>query len=146
RVRGFKPARTLYLIAAKNLRIGHDYKFCLIRNKSSSERTKMHRRRCIAAFFISILLNLRSWRRARTVQTEFFPDLQKALLLSVVIAKDMNGIVLSKPAMQLRKKFSALDFSDLRLKRTFCQWPMRIEAGEVQSEGIVCSLRLPGLG
>ena len=113
RVRRFKPARTLDFVAAENFRIGDDNDFRGLKKKSARQA-----RRCATC-------NVRG-----VAETVFPPDFLEALAFAVVVAKHMDGIILARPAMQLREEFSALRFGDLRFGRAIADGPEHFEALE----------------
>ncbi len=49
----------------------------------------------------------------------FFPDFFKALAFAVVVTENMNGVILSQPAVDLGEEFTALRFGDLWFGRAF---------------------------
>src|SRR5882724_10130953 len=99
RVGGFLAARPLDFVATKNLRVGDDGEFHFLADKTTGERSDLYCR-CIA-------------------ETEFLPDFLKALPLAVVVAENVNRIILTQPAVKLLEKFASLRLGDLRLRRAF---------------------------
>jgi len=57
----------------------------------------------------------------------FFPNFLKPLTLAVVVAENMNDIILSQPAMQLLEKFTTLRLGDWQFRRALGQRTKRIE-------------------
>ena len=67
-----------------------------------------------------------------TFKAVFAPDFDEALALAVVVAEDMNTVVLAKPAVELGEEFAALGLGHLRLRGAVGERAEGIEAGEVQ--------------
>ncbi len=74
----------------------------------------------------------------------FFPDFLKALAFAVVIAENMNGIILSQPAMNLGEKFPALLLGDLRFGRTLSQRTKSVKTFKLRIAD--CGLRIGFVG
>src|ERR1017187_4228187 len=132
RVRRFLAARTLDFVTAKNLRIRDDDQLCFVTNEAASERTKVQRRTGVAPvsnFFFSFF----RWRQARRLSYKFSPNLLKPLALAVVVAKDVNGIILPQPAMELLEKFAPLRLGNLRFGRALSQRTEGVERSENRS-------------
>ena len=55
---------------------------------------------------------------------------QAALLLAVVVAENLDAVLLPLPAMQLIEELAALSLGDLRLGRALRQRAEGVEAGE----------------
>ena len=64
---------------------------------------------------------------AETVATDTHAAPRGTLALAVVVAKDVDRIILSQPTMKLVKKLPALRFGDLRIRCAFAEWPIRVE-------------------
>jgi len=122
-VRRLLASRTLDFIAAENFCIGHDDNLGVVADKTASEGTDLDLGRGVG--FVSRLFEPQARR-----YTEFFPDFLKALAFAVVVAENMNGIILSQPAVDLGKKFTALRFGDLRFRRAFAQRTKSVERCE----------------
>ena len=132
RVRGFLTARALDFVAAKNLRVGDDYELGLVADEATRERTEMQRRTGVAPvsnFFFSFF----RWRQARRLSYKFSPNLLKPLALAVVVAKDVNGIILPQPAMELLEKFAPLRLGNLRFGRALGERTKGVERSENRS-------------
>jgi len=52
------------------------------------------------------------------------------LAFAIVVAEDVNGVILAKPAMKLGKEFAPLRLGDLRFGRAFTERAESIEAGK----------------
>jgi hypothetical protein len=61
--------------------------------------------------------------------TQFIPDLGEPLAFAVVVAEDMDGVVLSQPAVQLVEELAALGLGDLWLDGPFHHGAKGIERG-----------------
>ena len=103
RVHGFLAARALDFVAPENFRIGDNDEFRLVTNEAARERAGLNHQPCF---------------RRKTV---FLPNLLETLPLAVVVAKDVDGVILPQPAMKLLEKLAALSFGDLRFRRAFGQ-------------------------
>jgi hypothetical protein len=57
----------------------------------------------------------------------FFPDFLETLPFAVVVAKNVDGIILPQPAMKLLEKFAPLRLGDLRFLRALGQRTKGIE-------------------
>ena len=73
----------------------------------------------------------------------------KPLPLAVVVAEDMNRIVLAQPAVKLVEKFAALRLGNLRVGRAFAERTKGVERGKNWSAGFQfgrwsSSFSLPG--
>ena len=66
-------------------------------------------------------------------QAQFPPDFLETLPFAVVVAKNMDGLILPQPAMKLLEKFTALGLGNLRFQRPLSQRTERIERNEVES-------------
>ena len=63
--------------------------------------------------------------------TKFLPDFLKPLPLAVVVAKNVDGIILPQPAVKLLEKFAALRLGDLRFRRALGQRTEGVEDVEI---------------
>ena len=63
---------------------------------------------------------------------KFVPNFGKPLALAVVVAKNVDGIILPQPAVKLLKKFAALRLGDLRFRRALGQRTEGVERIEFQ--------------
>src|SRR5438477_108967 len=79
RVRRFQPPRPLHFVAPEDFCIGDNYQLSFIGKESAAE-----------------IANL-DVRKQLFVETVFFPDFAEALLLAIVVAKDMHHILLPQP-------------------------------------------------
>ena len=66
-------------------------------------------------------------------QPQLVPDFLEALPLAVVVAKNVDGVILSQPAVKLLEKFAPLDLGDLRFWRALRQRTKRLQRGEERS-------------
>ena len=110
RVRRFLAARPLNFVTPKNFRIGDNDEFRFVANKAASERADLQ----LKDFFLV--------RKA-----VFFPDFHESLPLAVVVAENMNGIILPQPAVKLLEKFAPLRLGNLWFGRALGQRTKRVE-------------------
>ncbi len=115
RVRRFQPARPLDFVAAKNFRVGDHDEFRLVANKAAGERAEVN------GGDIALRWPVGAARRPCLRQSEFIPNFLKPLPLAVVVAKDVDGVILPQPAVKLVEKFAALRLGDRRFGRTLGQ-------------------------
>ena len=54
-------------------------------------------------------------------RTQFVPDFLKPLPLAVVVAENVDGVILPQPAVKLLEKFAPLRLGNLRFRRAFGQ-------------------------
>jgi hypothetical protein len=130
RVRGFQPAWPLNFVAAKNFRVGDNDEFCCFAKKSAGERAEVKCRTGVppvSNFFSRAFFR---WRQAGSLSYEFRPDFPKPLQLAVIVAEDMNGMVLAEPAVKLVEEFTALHLGDLRVRRAFAERTKGVERGK----------------
>ncbi len=114
RVRRFLAARTLDFVASEDFRIGDDHELRFVTNEAAGERTDLDVG--FGVGFVSRLVGPQSRR-----YTELFPDFLKALALAIVVAKDVDVVLLPEPAVKLLEKFTALRLGNLRFGRAFRQ-------------------------
>jgi hypothetical protein len=114
----------LNLVAAKNLGIGHHDYLCLIAEESTGQAAQVYAQS--------------GWRRRGLVvgrggacQAILFPDFHEALALAIVVAKQVNLVVLSQPAMNLGKKILSLGVGDLRFRRTLGEGAESLKAPQI---------------
>ena len=119
-VRRFLAARTLDFVTAKNFRIGDDDQFRLVANKAAGQRADLNLRCNVGS--VSRLVEPQARR-----YIEFLPDFLKSLAFAVVVAKNVDGIILPQPAVKLLEKFAALRLGDLRFGRAFGQRTESVE-------------------
>ena len=110
---GFEPARLLAFVTAKDFRIGDDDNLGPIRNKTARQRAEMNRGQIVRL----------------SSQPKFLPNLREPLLLAVVIAKDVDGIILPEPAVKLVEELAALRLCDLRLRQFVRERAEDVESG-----------------
>ena len=103
----FKPARSLDLVTPENLGVRDDNQPGCFAKKSAGKRSDVSRRtrdeRQGRNGIRLLLLHGRLWTRAH-----FLPDFLESLPFAVVVAEDMDGMVLAQPAVELAKEFTAL--------------------------------------
>src|SRR5206468_4095132 len=116
RVRRLEPPRSLHFVTAKNFRVGDDNKFGFFAQKPASQRSELNRKLC---FVTKSLLA---------------PDFIESLPFALVVAENMNGVILPQPAVKLRKKFVSLRFGNWRLERALRQRTKCFERLYRQSE------------
>ena len=92
RVRRLEPSRALDFVAAENFRVGDDDKLCVFADKPA--------RQCADA------------RCDRGVKAGILPDFLEALTLAVVVAENVDRVILPPPAMKLGEEFAALRLSN----------------------------------
>ena len=105
-------------VAPKNFRIGHDDKFCFFVNKAASERANMDLGSGVRVLGLrggNLFPRSRDARR----KTQFGPDFLEALTFTVVIAENLNRVILPQPAVHLVEKFTPLHLGDLGYWRAF---------------------------
>ena len=102
-VRRFLASRTLDFVTAENFRVGDNDQFCFFANEAARQITN---------------LNLQILFDGKAV---FFPNFREALLFAVVVAENVDGIILPQPAVKLLEKFATLRLGDLRFGRAFRQ-------------------------
>ena len=155
-VRRFHAARSLHFVAAEDFGVGNDNKFAVVKKKTSRQGAQMQRRAGLLPtparglnmgglyFLGESLLRVPTRQagpvlRSRTAEggrlpyvaeAVFLPDFVKPLPLSVVVAIDVNGVVLAQPAMQLGEEFAALGFGNLRFRRAVAERAESIERRE----------------
>src|ERR1017187_2903919 len=127
RVRGFLAARSLDFVAAENFRIGDDDEFGLVADETTGEGAEVQRRTGVAPVSNFFFLCFFRWRQAGSLSYEFHPNFRKPLAFAVVVAKDMDRVILPQPAVELLKKLAPLRLGDWRLRRTFGQRTERVE-------------------
>ena len=66
---------------------------------------------------------------------QFLPNFLKPLPLAVVVAKDVDGIILPQPAVKLLEKFAALRLGDLRFRRALGQRTKGVERSKIAEWG-----------
>ncbi len=54
-------------------------------------------------------------------QAQFIPNFLKPLSFAVIVAKDVDGVILPQPAVKLLEKFAPLRLGDLRFRRALRQ-------------------------
>ena len=122
----FKPARSLDLVTPENLGVRNDNQPGCFAKKSAGKRSDVSRRtrdeRQGRNGIRLLLLDGRLWTRAH-----FLPDFLESLPFAVVVAEDMDGMVLAQPAVELAKKFTALQLGDLRFGHAVGQRPKRLK-------------------
>src|SRR6185437_6690357 len=104
----FLSAWSLDFVTAKNFRICDDDQFRFVANKAAGEGTDLN----LGCGVVSVSRLVEPQVRLYG-ETMFFPDFFKALAFAVVVAENMNGVILSQPAMDLGEEFTALRFGDL---------------------------------
>jgi hypothetical protein len=113
-----EAARTLDLIAAEDLGVGDDGEPCLREEEPAGQGAEVQR-------------GLGSWRRLGwEIETIVVPDLEEPLTFAVVVADDVDGVVLAEPSVQLVKEIAALDFGDLWIGHVIGDGPKGVQAGE----------------
>jgi hypothetical protein len=63
----------------------------------------------------------------------FLPNLLKPLALAVIVAKNVDGVVLPQPAVKLLEKFAPLRLGDLRFGRAIGQRTEGVERIKLQA-------------
>ena len=126
RVRRFLAARSLDFVTAKNFRIGDDDKFCFVANESASERADLDGRDIALRCPVGVV------RRPYLIKTMFLPDFPETLAFAVVVAENVDGIILPQPAMKLLEKFAPLRLGNLRFRRAFGQRTKGVKAFKLQ--------------
>ena len=96
-VRGLEAAGALHLVAAENFRVRDDDEFGGLKEKAARESAQGHA------------------QGGGIAQAVFPPNLLEALAFAVVVAEEMDGVVLARPALQLLEKLAALSGGDGRL-------------------------------
>ena len=117
RVRGFLAARSLDFVAAENFRISDNDEFCFFAEETARERAEVKRGTGIlpaSDFFSRIFFN---WRQTGSRSYEFRPDFLEPLALAVIVAEDVDGVILPQPAVDLLEEFAALRLGDWRFRR-----------------------------
>ena len=118
-MRGFETPRTLDLVAAEDFGVGHHHEPGFVGHEPTGEGAEVNRRTDVLPVSIFVFLCGNRWRQAgrlSCVKAELVPNFLKALLLAVVVAEDVDGIILAYPAVKLREEFAALDFRNLGLR------------------------------
>jgi aspartokinase-like uncharacterized kinase len=64
------------------------------------------------------------------IEAVVVPDFEEALTFAVVVADDVDGVVLAKPPVQLMKEIAALDFGDLWIGHAVGDGAKSFQAGE----------------
>jgi hypothetical protein len=70
--------------------------------------------------------------RAGFAQAVFAPDFLETLPFAVVVAKEMHGIILAQPAVELLKELPALRLGDVRLRPAIANGPENLQALKIQ--------------
>ena len=79
----FEAARTLHFVTPKDFRVRHDRQFGRFAEETAREGAEAHvERACFA-------------------QAVLAPDFLEALTFALVVAKEMDGIILAQPAVEL---------------------------------------------
>ena len=73
-------------------------------------------------------------RDARS-KTQLLPNFHEPLPLAVVVAEDVNGMVLAEPAVKLVEEFAALRLGDLWIRRAFAERTKGVERGKGWNAG-----------
>ncbi len=128
RVRRFQPARTLDFVAPENFRIGDDDQFGFVADETTCERANSGLGSGVWSLGRSEARVFPKIRDARS-QTQFRPDFLKPLPLAVVVAENVDGIILSQPAMNLLEKFAPLRLCNLWFGHAVSQRTESIERG-----------------
>ena len=134
RVRGFQPARPLNFIAPKNFRVGDDNEFCCFAQEPAGKRANSRLGsgvRVLGLRGARVFLQIRDARS----KTQLLPNFREPLPLAVVVAEDVNGMVLAEPAVKLVEEFAALRLGDLWIRRMFAERAKgveRIEPGSAE--------------
>ena len=126
RLRRFQPARALDFIAAKNLRVGDHDKFGILANETAGKRTNSRPGsgvRRLGIYREGILFRTRD----PGADAPFRPNFVESLPFTVVVAKDVDGIVLPQPAVKLMEKFAALRLGNWQFGCAFGQRTVGIE-------------------
>ena len=131
RVRRFQPARTLDFVAAKNLRIRDDDEFCVVADESRVRASRFGSGVWRLASGVLLREHLHPAPRPQNPDS-IPPDFLKPLPFAVVVAEDVDGVILPQPAVELLEKFPALRLGDLRFRRALGQ-----RAEGVKTIGIV---------
>ena len=118
----FESAWTLDFVTAENLRIGDDDQPGQFAEKAA--------RQCAEVEGGTYGNGGRGWRLGQAI---LFPNFLEALALPFIVAKDMDGITLAQPAMQLIEESASLLFGHLRVRRSPAQWAKSIQALELQA-------------
>ena len=121
----FEPARTLDFVSAENFGIRDHHQSRLVGNESAGEGADVQSRRIRSNLFGS------HGRDARATK-DFLPNFLEALLLAVVVAKNVDGVFLAEPAVKLGEKFATLRFGNLRIERAFSERTIGVETREFQ--------------
>src|SRR6185503_13202462 len=98
----FLAARTLDFVTAKNFCIRHHDQFRFVTNEAAGEGADLD------GGDIALRCPVGAARRPYLIKTMFLPDFLEALAFAVVVAENMNGVILSQPAVDLGEKFAAL--------------------------------------
>ena len=71
-------------------------------------------------------------RLAGTFPNQFLPDFLEPLPFAVVVAKDVDGVILPQPAVELLEKFAPLRLGNLRFRRALGQRTEGVQAAELR--------------
>jgi len=120
-MRRFEPAGSLNLVAPKDFCVrGHD-QFCFFTKIAAGKSAGM---------------SAKPWPgsiRGRIFETVFPPNFREPLTLALIVAKDMDGVILARPAMELSEEFAALGLGYLRFGRALRHRAECVEAFEMGS-------------
>src|SRR6267378_3396297 len=68
-----------------------------------------------------------------SAETILLPNFIEPIAFALVVAKNVNSIILPQPSMQLREELAPLHFRYLRIRRALRQGPMGIQTFEVRN-------------
>ena len=127
-VRGFRRRGRWILYRPKISASVTTTNFASSQKKSAGERAEMNGRRCAESMRAECALAF------RPSAAKLGPDFLEPLPFAVVVAKNVDGIILPQPAMKLLKEFAALRLGDLRFRRAFGQRAEGFEGGELGAD------------
>ncbi len=112
-VRRFEAARSLDLITTEYLGVRHRHKFARVKQEAAGQGADQDLKRLGGRGGATSGRRRFGFDRG-LFKTVFLPNLLETLAFAVVVAEDLDVVVLAQPAMQLGEELASLSFGHMR--------------------------------